>query len=324
LAALDFVTFDSGITEVRIGGGAIIEDVIAAAYAVNAQVVTGNCNCVGTLGAALGGGYGNLMGMKGFSVDNILSMNVVLANGSLVTITPADKDLFWALRGAGPNFGIVTSAIMKAFYVPQAESTAWFGGLFFNESNLEAVAQGIQNLTLTPNMSIFQYYTTTGAPDYTPTILVTPFYHGSEADGRAAFASILAIGPYADTTSVLSYPEWNLGSAGFCTKGGRKPSYGAGFDVMVPSVWRQIWNEYVAFTKLPSAGNSVILLEVYSLEVARTINSPPASFPNRDVRFNAVVIPWYNSSDMDAVAQTFGSSVRDLWRSSSGLPVNRT
>ncbi|CAG8977587.1 hypothetical protein HYALB_00008363 [Hymenoscyphus albidus] len=324
LAALDFVTFNSEKTKATIGGGAIVGDVIAAAYANDAQVVTGNCNCVGTLGAALGGGYGNLMGIHGFSVDNILSMKVALPSGKFVTITAADEDLFWALRGAGPNFGIVTSAVMKAFPVPQAESIAWFGGLFYTGDKVEALAQAIEDLTLTPNMSIFQYYTTSGAPDFTPTILITPYYHGSEAEARAAFSSILAIGPYLDTTSILPYPEWNLGSEGFCTKGGRKPSYGAGFDLLVPSDWRKIWNDYTSFAKLPNAGNSVVLLEVYSLEVARSIKAPPASFPNRDIRYNAVVIPWYNSSSMDTIAQTFGSGVRDIWRSSGGLTTNRT
>lgn len=80
---------------------------------------------MGTLGAGLGGVYGNLLGLHGFSVDNILSLSVVLANGSLVTATEeSDGDLFWALRGAGPNFGVVTSVVMKSFPVPQAESTA--------------------------------------------------------------------------------------------------------------------------------------------------------------------------------------------------------
>ena len=87
-------------------------------YANNAQVVTGSSNCIGVLGTNLGGGYGNLGGLYGLRVDNILSLNTVLANGTFLQVTPKESDLFWALRGAAPNFGIVTSVVMKSYPVP--------------------------------------------------------------------------------------------------------------------------------------------------------------------------------------------------------------
>jgi hypothetical protein len=324
LAGLNAVTFNNGSTEVTLQGGALIKDVIDAAYANNAQVLTGNCDCVGALGAGLGGGYGNLLGLHGFSIDNMLSLNVVLANGSLVTVTPAAKDLWWALRGAGPNFGIVTSAVMRAYPVPQAESTAWTGGLLFTEDKIEALAQAIQDLTLQPKMNIFMYYLTLGPPSYTPTVLVTPFYYGSEAEGKEAFQSIYNIGPYEDTTAETIYPEWNAGAAGFCVKGGRKPTYSAGFQLMVPGVWRAIWNEFITFLKFPGTGSTTILLEVYSLQYAQSIDPSTAAFGNRNIRFNAAVIPWYNNASLDPVAQLFGSTIRALWRSVSQLPEPRT
>ena len=119
MRGLNQVTFNPQKTQATIGGGAISSDVIDTAYANDAQIVTGNCNCVGALGAGLGGGYGNLIGLYGFSVDNILSMDVVLPNGKTQTVTPKQADLFWAFRGAGPNFGIVTSAVYKSYPVPK-------------------------------------------------------------------------------------------------------------------------------------------------------------------------------------------------------------
>lgn len=73
LRGIKNVTFNVQKTEATVQGVALISDVITAAYANNAQVLTGNCNCVGTLGAALDGDYGNLMGLYGFAVNNILS-----------------------------------------------------------------------------------------------------------------------------------------------------------------------------------------------------------------------------------------------------------
>ncbi|KAL4782035.1 hypothetical protein BJX76DRAFT_349727 [Aspergillus varians] len=145
-----------GLLILTIGGGAVISDVITAAAENNALVLTGNCNCVGTLGAVLGAGYGNLMGLLGLGVDNVLSLNVVLPNGSLKTVTAANDDddddddetadLFWALRSAGPNFGIVTSATMKPYPVPPSARpiVAWTG--------------------------MFLFFTTTGPPQYTPRV----------------------------------------------------------------------------------------------------------------------------------------------------------
>lgn len=325
LRRLNSTIFNDQRTTARVQGGALISEVIAQAYANDAQIITGNCNCVGNMGAALGGGYGNLMGLYGFSVDNIISMEVILANGSAVTVSANQSaDLWWALRGAGPNFGIVTSAVMKAYPMPKAQNLAWTGGLYFTEDKIEQVAQAINDTVLKAPMNVFLYYTTTGPPTFTPTVLATPFYFGSEADGRAAFQSLLRIGPYKDTTAELPYDQWNTAANTFCIKGGRKPSYGAGFDEFVPSTWRQIWNAYVDFLKVPGTNYSSILTECYSLAHAQSIPKSTSSFANRDVRFNGAVIPYYMDPSLDAQAQTFGSKVRDLWRSTDGFARNRT
>lgn len=306
-------------------GGALISEVVAEAYANDAQILTGNCNCVGTLGAALGGGYGFLMGLHGFSVDNILSIDVVLANGSAVIVGPSrNPDLWWALRGAGPNFGIVTGAIMNAYPMPKAQNFAWYGSLFFAEDKLESVVQAIEDLVLKARMMVYLYFVTSGPPSFTPTIVVAPFYFGSEADGRAAFRPLLDVGPYNDTTAVLAYPDWNTGGDGFCVKGGRKPAYGVGFGKMIPETLRQVWDAYKNFLELPGTGSSAILVECYSLATAQAVPKSSSSFANRDIRFNAAIIPWYSNSSLDTQAKAFGSKARDLLRSTDSYPRNRT
>ncbi|KAI0130886.1 FAD-binding domain-containing protein [Daldinia grandis] len=324
LRGLNTVVFNSDKTQARIGGGASIQEVIEAAYNNDAQLLTGNCNCVGYLGAGLGGGYGNLMGLYGFSVDNYLSINVVLANGSLVTVDPEHEDLWWALRGAGPNFGVVTSIMSKTTPLPREQNMAWVGGLYFTEDKIEQIVQGIEDLRLEAHMTIFMYFATTGAPDYTPTVLVAVFYYGTEADGRTAFKPILDIGPYKDTTAVLPQNQWNAGADGFCVNGERKPTYAAGFDRMVPSTWRQVWAEFTEFLKNPDTGSTSVIVECYSLDKAQSLASDSASFPNRDVRFNAFIIAWYPDPTLDSTAEALGSKLRDLWRADNDLPTNRT
>ncbi|KAI2619893.1 hypothetical protein GGR54DRAFT_630457 [Hypoxylon sp. NC1633] len=308
LARLNQVTFNTDKTQATIGGGSNNSNTISHAYAAGALVETGNCDCVGTLGATLGGGYGNLVGLYGLGVDNVISMRVVTADGHLRSVTASsDPDLFWGLRGAGPNLGIVTSAVVKSHPASQDDLHAWTGSLIFSPDNLEEVVQAIQDLKLQPDMNIFLYFISGGPPANEPVVLVTPFLHkGNAATGRAAFASLYAI------------------ATGFCTPGGRKPSYGAGFQRMIPATWRQIWNEYVEFQKRPTAENSVVLLEAYSLIKARSEDPNSAAFPHRNVNFNAVAIPWYNDTALDDVAQAFGGAARDLWRATDGLTQNST
>jgi len=211
--------------------------------------------------AILGGGYGCLTGL---GIDSLLSVNLVLANRKSIKVTPENEDLWWALRGAGPNFGIVTSATMTVYPIPRADNTAWLGPLIFTPDKLKALIQAIDDLDLKPEMSLFLYYATTGLPSYHAAIILVPSYLGTEAAGRAAFTSILTLGPATDLTAVVPYDQWNAGGAPYCIKGGRKPSYGAGFKHMVPATWRSIWEKYVMFLENPGMGNKVVLLEAYS------------------------------------------------------------
>jgi FAD/FMN-containing dehydrogenase len=89
-------------------------DVDHATYPFCLAVPTGFISTTGVGGLALGGGTGYLSRRYGLTIDNILSVDMVLADGSIIT---ADKkhheDLFWAIRGGGGNFGVVTSFLFK-------------------------------------------------------------------------------------------------------------------------------------------------------------------------------------------------------------------
>jgi len=267
------------------------------------------------------------MGKYGFGVDNVISLRLVTPDGHLRTVTAeSDPDLFWALRGAGPNFGIVTSAVVKSYPANSDEDLqAWTGALVFTPDKLEQVVQAVQDLNREPDMNIFMYFLSLGPPSNTPAIFTTPFlYKGNATTGRQKFASLFALNPIADTTAVLPYNQWNSAGDSFCVKGFRKPTYGAGIQKLVPSVWRQVWDEFVAFQSRPGAENSGVLLETYSLEKARSFPPESASFPFRGVNFQAIAIQWYTDPALDGAAQETGRKIRDLWRGEDGLGRNST
>ena len=317
------ISFDAQKKQGTVQGGALISEVVAAAYASDMRVSTGTCNCVGYMGAVLGGGLSRTMGLYGLGVDQLVSLNLVTPAGKSIQVDPTkNSDLWWAMRGAGPNFGIVTSATIHAYPVAAANNTAWTGPLIFTPDKIKAVVKAINNLDLKPKMEIDFYYTTLGPPSYTPVVIAIPFYVGTAAEGRAAFASIFAVGPTSDGTTTLPYNQWNSAGDSFCTKGGLKPAYGVSMNRMDPTTWFAIWNEFLTFLKSPGTGNSTVLVECYSTSKAQSIPSSSSAYPFRDLKYHAIVIPEYSDPSFDADAIAFAARVRNLWRSTDDVPSN--
>lgn len=93
-----------------VGGGALSRDVMTAAAAHGLVAAAGTAGSVGFTGLTLGGGYGPLSGRYGFAIDNVLGAQVVLADGRVVDAdADHERELWWALRGGGGNFGVVTT-----------------------------------------------------------------------------------------------------------------------------------------------------------------------------------------------------------------------
>jgi FAD/FMN-containing dehydrogenase len=110
LAALSSVEVDPDAKTVTIGGGAKLGDVDAATNAHGLATPAGIIASTGAGGLMLGGGIGHLSRAAGLSIDNILGAQVVLADGSVVNADENENpDLYWAIRGGGGNFGVVTS-----------------------------------------------------------------------------------------------------------------------------------------------------------------------------------------------------------------------
>ncbi len=110
LSAMNDVTVDPAARMVRVGGGATLNQVIAATHEHGLTVPVGIIGTTGVGGLTLGGGMGHLTRGLGLTIDNLVAATVVLADGSIVqTDAERDPDLFWAIRGGGGNFGIVTS-----------------------------------------------------------------------------------------------------------------------------------------------------------------------------------------------------------------------
>ena len=138
LSLMKGVRVDPANRTVRVEAGCTQGDVDHAAHAFGLAVPAGIVSTTGIAGLTLGGGHGYLTRKYGLTIDNLIEADVVLADGSFVTANASQhEDLFWALRGGGGNFGVVTSFVYQAHPV----STVYAGPIFWEVKDARRVMQ---------------------------------------------------------------------------------------------------------------------------------------------------------------------------------------
>ena len=114
LSLMKGIRVDAQAKTVRVEGGCVWGEVDHATHPFGLAVPSGFISSTGVGGLTLGGGVGYLTRTHGLTIDNLLAVDIVLADGRLVTANATENaDLFWAVRGGGGNFGVVTSFLFK-------------------------------------------------------------------------------------------------------------------------------------------------------------------------------------------------------------------
>jgi hypothetical protein len=185
-----------------VGGGTSSLDLMTTVERSGLVTAAGSWGAVGYAGLATGGGYGPLLGRYGLAADNLLGAEVVLANGDLVVADAThEPELFWALRGGGGNFGVITSLTVRLH--PQESFRS--GAVVFPWQQAEDVLRGYAELVVEAPDALTASVGVTSAPDGGRVLFVAPSWSGDPGTGAVILERVVALGtPVANTVSDTS------------------------------------------------------------------------------------------------------------------------
>ncbi|KAK4446988.1 hypothetical protein QBC34DRAFT_468775 [Podospora aff. communis PSN243] len=309
-------------------GSKVVTDTLLAA---DKETVTGACECVSYLGPALGGGHGFLQGRHGLISDQFVSANIVLADGTLTTID-ADSDLWWAVKGAGHNFGIVTSVTAKIY--PQTHHDWALETFTFTGDKVEAAYEAANKLFFGKEKSIqpvdvIQWSFWFNFPDIDPTGPLILFYimqQGVTSVSDTYAQPFRDLGPIANELASGTYtdlPAWTLqalDSLG-CEEGGQaKPRFPIYLRSFNTTAQRQAYDLFASSTGPDTPfGNSLLMFEGYSLQGIRAVPDDHTAFAFRGDNLVVAPLIQYELADerRDAEAKKLGEELRELLRQGS-------
>jgi UDP-N-acetylenolpyruvoylglucosamine reductase len=207
------VTIDPEARIARVEAGVIWIEVVRAAAEHGLAALAGSSPDVGVVGYSLGGGVSFLARKRGLSTNNLAAVEVVTADGKLVRADAENHpDLFWALRGGGGSFGVVTAVELKLF--PLTELYA--GAFFYPVERASEVLQAWREWTAdVPNemLSIGRIMQFPPIPDIPEPLrgnsyaLVEVIYEGDEAEGTELVKPFRELGPVIDTVKTIPITE---------------------------------------------------------------------------------------------------------------------
>ncbi len=204
LSAMRGVRIDPAHAVAEVQGGALASDLLDAAAAHGLATAAGAVRGVGMVGMTMAGGYGGLIGRFGLALDNLISAEVVLADGSTVHAGPdGDPELLWALRGGGGNFGVVTSAEFRLHPLGPV-----LGGMvMYPLEQAGQVLRGYREIIAgAPDELTVMAGLLTG-PGGAPVVFLAPTWSGDLAAGEAAVAPLTRLGtPLMTGISPMPYP----------------------------------------------------------------------------------------------------------------------
>lgn len=213
LSSMHAVEVDAENKTAVAGGGALLGHVDTATLAHNLAVTTGVVSHTGVGGFTTGGGLGRIDRKFGLAIDNVISAELVTADGHLRLVSAEENpDLYWAIRGGGGNFGVVTAF---KYQLHDFDPTIFGGDIVYPFEQAKDVllffAEYSESLPDEANTELFAAVT----PDGNKILGVQVVYAGDHKEGEKVFAPLRAFGkPLADSIGPMPYQQMQTSADG--------------------------------------------------------------------------------------------------------------
>ncbi|CAG9948945.1 unnamed protein product [Clonostachys rosea f. rosea IK726] len=315
----------------KIGGGASVKEVVDALGKAGKRTVTGICECVGISAPVLGGGHGWLQGEYGLAADQVVSARVIVPSGDVVTVSEdSHPGLFWAIRGAGHNFGLVAEWTYR-IHDANPRAPKWSYEIFvFSGEKLEALFALHNEMQKTqPAYAIHWSYIIRVAeinPDH-PIIWYAIIYDGPEAEAREYAKPLHAIEAMSiqagvATTHELAALTFMDADGPACAYGQTSLRYPIGLKTFdVPAV-RKVY-DFIdkSFREIPEIAGSFFLLEGYPTQAVQAVDERSTAFPHRsdDILVTSYV-QYKPDPRIDPLADKYGRTLRQILLEASDDP----
>ncbi|KAK4169994.1 hypothetical protein QBC43DRAFT_340517 [Cladorrhinum sp. PSN259] len=332
---LNSVTIAPNGQTAKVGGGTNSKLLIDTLWAAGKQAVTGTCECVSYMGPALGGGHGWLQGRHGLISDQWTSLRIVLADGSIKTVTPTgpNSDLWWAMRGAGHNFGIVTQVTTKIYPI---QHTNWaIQTLMFTGDKVQELYQTANEVFLAGNgtqaVDVINWSYWMNVPAIDPNGPVMEFYiiqEGVTAVNPAYVAPFEVLGPIASTPNTGTYRDvsaWvgiNMDGPPCQKTGAANPRFPIYLERYNATAQRQLYNAFASITNATGPfANSLFMFEGYPTQGVKAKPAAEAAYAWRqDNLLVAPLIQYMPDTSNPALheqARVAGNQLRNILKAGS-------
>ena len=307
LSRMRSVFVDPATRRVRVQGGATLGDLDRETHVFGLAVPCGIVPKTGIGGLTLGGGVGWLIRKYGMSIDNLLSAQVVTADGKVLTASASEnEDLFWALRGGGGNFGVVTSFEFQAHPV----ATVLGGLLLYPRAVAVEVIRHFRDYITSAPDELTAYAALLHGPDGSPLVGVIPCYCGNIEEGQRVLEPLRRFGnPVLDAIQPMPLPAMQslLG-----------PSFPDGNqNYWKSTLQRELPDDAISaiveHTNRLDSPLSVVALEYYGGAAGRIPNEATA-FPHRDLPWDILFIAQWTDPAQTNLHRDWARSGEEMLR----------
>ncbi|WPH01103.1 Hypothetical protein R9X50_00393800 [Acrodontium crateriforme] len=308
LGGMRNVKIDVEKNTLYVQGGALWTDVDDAAWEHGLATVGGTVADTGVGGLSLGGGYGVLSGERGLVIDNIISATVVLASGDIKNASQDEnEDLYWAILGAGQNFGVITEFVLQAFpqkelfmgtllFAPTPENISKIVAIVNDFYQVKSTSEGVRGKSNGKTLNLMGFVKPPPLGGQTM-IILTATYNGTEAEGRDFYKPLFDIGPAVNTMAMGPYPMVNkLIPTG---PGMRSSMKGAAFVLPIRDEFvTDMLSMYESFTAdCEDAAHSVVAWELF--DPSFVVANENGCFANRGYHLNGLIMPIWTDANLD-------------------------